>query len=320
MNRNEQVTRTFIAARMADRGMRLDRFLQAALAPLSRKQVKRLIDAGHVRLAGKPVRRAGRLIAGDEVFSVAGVPGPVVPEGLSSSRVLYEDAHLVVLDKPAGLRMHAVEAGDRQHLVAYLEQALGPDPVHVVSRLDKETSGVVVVARTSQAAEALTESFRHHSVSKVYRAVVHGCPSRREGTIDAPIGPVGQGRYGIRSRGRSARTSYRVVRCMQNGAGENGTAQARSRKGEVVIAGEDFAVVELEPETGRTHQLRVHLAGIGHPIVGDLWYGGRRVPGVLRTLLHAESLEIPHPATGERMAFTAPLPEDMAPWVRVAGS
>ncbi len=284
--------RTHIAARMEDRGMRLDRFLQAALASMSRKQVKRLIESGHVRLAGRTVRRADRMIAGDECFLVSGVPGPTPPGTLAASRVVYQDDDLLVVDKPAGLRTHAVDGEDREHLVGYVEQFLGGGPVHVVSRLDKETSGVVVFALRPEAAASLTEAFAKRQVGKVYRAVVHGCPVKDERTIDAPIGPVGGGRYGIRRLGRPARTRYRVLAC-----------------GRYETAGK-LAVLEVIPETGRTHQVRVHLAGMGHPILGDLTYGGRRVPGVVRTLLHAVSIEVPHPTGGRRMRFTAPIPEE----------
>ncbi len=280
--------RLLVAARPTDRGTRLDRFLQDALEPISRKQVKRLLDAGRVRMAGRPIHRAGRLLGGMEVFEVEGIPGSAEPSSISRSRILYLDDHIVAADKPAGLRTHAVEPGDRRNLVSYLEDLLEIAPLRVVSRLDKETSGVIVLALTAAAATALTDAFSSHAIEKTYRAVVHGLPPGGSGVIEAPIGPIGRGRFGITRRGRLARTRYQVS-----------------------VAGREMSVVTLFPETGRTHQLRVQMAALGTPIAGDLAYGGRRSPGVVRTLLHAESIELLHPNTGKPLSVRAPLPEDL---------
>ncbi len=284
-----------IATRPTDRGTRLDRFLQEALAPISRKRVKRILDDGRVRIEGRPARRAGLILTGVEMIEVQGIPNPEPPGRLTDAQLLHVDPTLVVVDKPAGLRMHAVDAEDSNHLVALVAQELqaregmeAPPALHIVSRLDKETSGVVVLARSQTAAAALTEAFTRRRVHKVYRAVVHGRPPRDQGLVSAPIGPVGRGRFAVTRLGKPAHTRYQVL-----------------------ATDETMTHLRLHPETGRPHQIRVHLATIGTPIVGDLFYGGRRVEGVLRALLHAQSISLPHPNTGETVTFSAPLPVDL---------
>jgi 23S rRNA pseudouridine1911/1915/1917 synthase len=245
------------------------------------------------------VLRAGNRVA---VELPAPAPLRVEPEPLSIA-ALFEDDHVLALDKPAGMVVHPAPGSRRGTLVAALAHRWGtsvgpgaPDRPGIVHRLDRDTSGAMLVARTAAALEGLARQFRERTVEKRYLAVVRGRLAAASGTIDRAIGrhPRERKRMSVRSRrGRSARTRFTVV--------------------------ERFAgatLVRLAPETGRTHQLRVHLAAIGHPIVGDRVYGRRRTrpaePGIdcARQALHAEEIRFVHPATGDRMTVRAPLPRD----------
>jgi 23S rRNA pseudouridine1911/1915/1917 synthase len=296
-------------------GMRLDRFLSTAPGVGTRSQAKLLIDAGCVRVDGAARRNARPLRAGARVEVELRVAEPlaVEPEALPL-RVLYEDEHLLAIDKPAGMVVHPAPGARRGTLVNALAHRLGalpgagaPERPGIVHRLDRDTSGVLLVARTVAALEALARQFRERTVEKRYLAVVRGTLTPATGRIDRPIGrhPRERKRMSVRSRrGRAAITRWAVVERLPGAT-----------------------VVRLAPETGRTHQLRVHLAAAGHPIVGDRVYGARRagrdaVPAFPRQALHAEEIGFTHPASGARLLVRAPLPpdiEDLIARLRQAG-
>ena len=285
---------------------RLDRAL-AALAGVPRAQAQRWIEAGAVRCNEAPVRASQRVALGDVV--AAEPPEPVAlaleAEAIPLS-VLFEDSALVVLDKPAGLVVHPAPGHATGTLVhallhhcrdlAGVGGALRPGIVH---RLDAGTSGVMVVAKSDVAHQALSLQFRDHSIERVYHAFVRGAPAAADGRVERAIGrhPRERKRMSVAARvGRDARTAWRVV---------------------VRYAKAGAARLEVRPETGRTHQIRVHLASEGLPILGDPVYGRARAglpPGVVleRPALHAARLGFTHPGTGERLAFEAPLPADLS--------
>ena len=299
-------------------GERLDRHLAAHL-DLSRSRAQRWIDEGRVRVDGRAAKASHPLAAGDTVEADIPPPRPddrVEPEA-GDLAVLHADDHLLVLDKPAGLTVHpgaGRATGTLVHrlLHAYPELAGigGPGRPGIVHRLDKDTSGVMVVARTEPAHRALVRAFAARRVEKRYLAIVHGHPDA-EGSVDAPIGrhPHERKRMTVRPDGRPARTAWRRL----------ATAPGA-------------ALLELTIETGRTHQIRVHLKHARHPLVGDPVYGearwrslpGSRAQAALRDFprpaLHAWRLAFPHPATGEAVAFEAPVPGDLRGlWEAVGG-
>jgi 23S rRNA pseudouridine1911/1915/1917 synthase len=284
---------------------RLDRYLAAQGAWGSRSQVQRLIAEGAVRVDGQAVK-AGTVLRSGQTIDVQSSPSPGVPAGVEAEAialaVLHEDEWLLVIDKPAGLVVHPAPGHWRGTLVsALLHHWRGPrpglDPLRpgIVHRLDKDTSGVLIIAKDAATLAALGAQFRRREIEKQYLAFVWGRVRIQRGTISEPIGrnPVHRMRMAVRRGGREALTAYEVV----------------ERFGEVTL-------VRLFPKTGRTHQIRVHLAAIGHPIVGDAIYGrsrGRSGRVLLsRQALHAERITFTHPHTGARVAFTAPLPADLA--------
>jgi 23S rRNA pseudouridine1911/1915/1917 synthase len=302
----------------ADAGERLDRHVAARLdAP--RNQVQRWIRDGHVRIDGKEARPSHSIVEGERIDCAPPAPRDdrVAPEE-GDLRILHEDADLVVLDKPAGLTVHpgaGRATGTLAHrlLARYPEMAGvgGPGRPGIVHRLDQGTSGVLVVARTSAAYHRLTRAFAAREVDKRYLAVVYGEPRPVQGTIDAPIGrhAVRRKEMTVRADGRPSRTGYRTL---------------------AVRAG--ISLVELDLATGRTHQIRVHLKHLGHPLVGDAVYGEARWKGLpkpvqaglrdfSRPALHAWRLALKHPADGRPLAFEAPVPEDLRElWEGVTGS
>jgi 23S rRNA pseudouridine1911/1915/1917 synthase len=287
---------------VADRaGERLDVFVARRVPALTRSQARRLIDEGLVTVDGRLPAKAGLgLEAGQQVQVTVPPPGPstVEPEAIPL-RIVYEDGDLLVVDKPAGMTVHPAPG----HAAGTLVNAVlahcrdlsgigGEKRPGIVHRLDKDTSGLVIVAKRDAAHVSLARQLKERKVEKTYLALVEGRPRATEGVIDAPIGrhPRDPKKMAVvpASRGRAARTRYRVLR----------EVDGRS-------------LLEVRPETGRTHQIRVHLASIGHPVAGDPVYGRRALPGLERQFLHAQRLAFGHPRTGERLELEAPLPDDL---------
>jgi 23S rRNA pseudouridine1911/1915/1917 synthase len=282
-------------------GSRLDLALASA-SGVSRAQVRRWIEAGHVRINSRAGRPAQRVRIGDRLD--ADPPQPIAPAALPEPipiHVMYEDADVIVVDKPAGLVVHPAPGHPRGTLVnallhhcrdlAGVGGILRPGIVH---RLDRGTSGVMVIAKRDDAHHALAGQFHEHTVERSYEALVRGVPGADSGRIDRPIGrhPRDRKRMSVRTRsGREAHTAWRVHERFPR----SGTS-----------------LLTVRPETGRTHQIRVHLACAGLPIAGDSVYGrGSRCRlGLDRPALHAAVLGFDHPRSGERLRFEAPLPGD----------
>ncbi len=302
-------------ALVVDRGggrMRLDLFLARRLTGESRAAIQRLILAGRVSLEGRVLKPSTRLSPGDRIL--VSLPGPV-PSDLTPERIpvtiLFEDSDLLVALKPAGMVVHpgaGVRSGTLVHALLGREGSLsamgGTERPGIVHRLDRETSGVLVVARNDRTHRALSSQFAARTVGKIYHALVWGHPDPPVGRIDAPVGrhPVARTRMAVRrSGGRPAVTEYRVLEALG-----------------------PLSFLEVRTLTGRTHQIRVHLRHRGHPIVGDSRYGGAGFTSVrspaLRSILqafgrlalHATALEFSHPASGERLRFQAALPDDFS--------
>jgi len=287
--------RLTLAVGPADARERIDRFI-AARGGISRGEARRALDAGGVFLDGHRCKVAGRLLhPGQKVIVNLAEGGraaaPATP--LDRARLLYADGEIAAVDKPAGIPAQATLTSDAGTLPRLVEALLGA-PVTLVHRLDRETSGVTVFARTRDAAAALAEAFRAGTPEKTYLALCARAPEPPEGRIAAPLGkdPARAGLRRVDPEGDPAATNYRTLR-----------------------AGPLGALLEARPETGRTHQIRVHLAHLGAPLVGDARYGGPRRIGEIaipRVMLHARRLALVHPATGAPLAFEAPVPEDFA--------
>ena len=283
----------------ADRSSeRLDLFVTRRLQELTRSRVRRLIDQGLVTVDGQPAAKAGlRLNAGQRVRVTLPPPEPseLEPEAIPL-RIVYEDEDLLVVDKPAGMAVHP-SPGHSRHTLVHAVLAHCPDlsgiggvlRPGIVHRLDKDTSGLIIVAKHDAAHLSLARQLKERKVEKTYVALVEGRVRPQQGVIDAPIGrhPRHRKRMAVVENGRDARTRYRVLR----------EVDGRS-------------LVEVQPKTGRTHQIRVHLASIGHPVVGDTLYG-KRSDVFPRQFLHAQRLAFRHPRSGERMELEAPLAEDL---------
>ncbi|WP_038033922.1 RluA family pseudouridine synthase [Thermopetrobacter sp. TC1] len=308
-------------------GERLDRFLAQALTDVSRSRIKSLIAEGRVKVNDSAMRKAARKLAADDVIRVEiPRPRPATPqaEALPLS-IVYEDEHLLVVDKPAGMVVHPAPGHESGTLVNALlhhcgESLSGIGGVKrpgIVHRLDRDTSGLIVMAKTDAAHAGLAEQFAAHGgdgrLHRRYRALIWGVPRLVQGTVTAPIGrhPVDRLRMAVvdESRGRAAVTHYRVLEAFHDAKGRPCAA-----------------FVECALETGRTHQIRVHMAHIGHPVMGDPLYArgfaasARRLDDAAqealqalgRQALHAAELGFVHPITGESMRFSSLLPEDMA--------
>ncbi len=288
----------------SEAGDRLDQAL-AALAGTSRSQARRWIDEGRVRVGGAPGRASQRVAAGDLVLAEPPepLPSPLVPEPIALA-ILHEDADLIVVDKPAGLVVHPAPGHPGGTLVnallhhcADLSGVGGVLRPGIVHRLDRGTSGVLVAAKHDAAHRALARQFQEHSVEREYRALVRGLPAGEAGRVDRPLGrhPRDRKRISVAARGpvREAHTAWRVLRR---------------------FPASHCTLVAVLPETGRTHQIRVHLASAGLPVLGDPVYGraARAAGGLERPALHAARLGFAHPRSSARMRFEAPLPADLA--------
>ncbi len=297
-----------LTARAANR---LDKALASLLPDLSRSAAQRLIDAGAVRVNGV-VRESRHMVQAGDTLEVtlfdAPKSGPPQPEAIALD-VLYEDDALLVINKPAGLVAHPGAGNDTGTLV---NAVLNHDPgiaeigdearPGIVHRLDKETSGVMLIARTAAAYAHLQGQFKARTIHKTYIALCIGDVQPPRGVIDRPIGrdPANRQRMAVVKGGRQATTEFVVTeRLSQDGA--------------------RYTLLRAMPRTGRTHQIRVHLASLGHPIAGDLLYGAKRDAFSKRIAprhcLHASELRLIMPATGEERAFYAPLPPDMRGWI-----
>ncbi len=277
-------------------GLRLDRYLALALPQFSRSRLQALIRAGDVLLRGKPVRIRESVRTGD----IVRVTVPPLHEIDAQAEdipleILFEDDDLLVLNKPAGLVVHP-GAGNQTHTLvnALLHHCTnlsgigGKQRPGIVHRLDKETSGCLVVAKNDGAHQQLARQFAEREVEKIYLALAAGLFKRRRGTIDAAIGrhPVERKKMRVDlRRGRAAKTEYRVLQ-----------------------SGDGVSLVECALHSGRTHQIRVHLRHLGHPIIGDALYGKKA--GAPRQMLHAWKLGFTHPCTQRRLFLEAPIPED----------
>jgi 23S rRNA pseudouridine1911/1915/1917 synthase len=296
----------------ADAGQRLDVWLSRRMPELSRARVQALLEGGFASLDGAPARPSVRVRAG-QIASVS-IPPPVaaapLPEAIPLT-ILYQDDRLAVVDKPAGLVVHPGAGRPSGTLVNALlgcmEGLSGIGGVlrpGIVHRLDRGTSGLLVVAKDDETHRSLARQFAAREVEKDYLAIVHGVPKRASGTIEAAIGRDATHRKRMSTRaarGRPARSAYDVVEALDGAA-----------------------VLRVRIHTGRTHQIRVHLASIGHPVAGDATYGGRRAPAcrslraraaiesLSRPALHAHRLAFRHPSTGEWLRVESPLPADLA--------
>lgn len=286
-------------------GERLDRVV-AMLCDVTRTVASDLVDAGEVRVDGDAVTRRSTRVRHDQVVSLM-VPEPtpdfvVEADGAVEFSVVHEDDDVLVIDKPADLVVHPGAGNPTGTLVHGLLsrypdlEEIGGDPIRpgIVHRLDRDTSGLMVVARTQRAHEELTEALRARLVSRRYRTLVWGHVEEPHGRVDAPIArsPREPTRMAVVVGGKEARTEYEVV-----------------RRFELPVP---CTELRCRLETGRTHQIRVHLQAIGHPVVGDTRYGGARQSlSVPRQFLHAEHLGFSHPRSGDALAFDSPLPTDL---------
>jgi 23S rRNA pseudouridine1911/1915/1917 synthase len=291
----------------AEAGQRLDQFLRRELPEHSRAFLQKLIEQGDVRVNGRAAKASYKVRAGDDVSVTVPPPRPLEaqPEDIPLD-ILFEDDDLIVVNKPAGLVVHPA-AGNQEHtlvnaLLHHCQGKLagigGVERPGIVHRLDKGTSGCIVVAKTEFAHQALVAQFKSRGVKKIYRAICWGRFNRPSGRIETVIGRSNRDRKKMSARvarGRNAVTDYKVLKQLA-----------------------DFALVELHIHTGRTHQIRVHMAHIGHPVVGDTTYGHKsgignpksKIP-VARPLLHAYKLGFTHPRSQQFVEFTAPVPEEM---------
>lgn len=279
--------------------MRVDRFLSGQCEDLSRSYLQKLVKDGAVRVGGKVVKSNYKTAAGDVVMlDVPEAAEPkIAPEAMELD-ILYEDADIILVNKPKGMVVHPAPGHDSgtlvngllQHCKGDLSGINGVMRPGIVHRIDMDTTGVLIACKNDMAHSSVAEQLKEHTITRRYYAVVHGTMKEDEGVVNAPIGrhPVDRKKMSINEKnGREAVTHYRVLE--------------RFRQ---------FTFVECQLETGRTHQIRVHMASIGHPLLGDMVYGPSKCPYKLQgQTLHAGVLGIIHPRTGIYMEFSAPLPE-----------
>jgi 23S rRNA pseudouridine1911/1915/1917 synthase len=315
-----------------EEGKRIDLYLAEKLS-ITRTKVKGMIEEGLVRVEGRPLKPSSKLKKGMQLEGEIPeeMPLTLTPEAIPLD-ILYEDQHILAVNKPDNMVVHP-SFGHREGtlvnaILAYLQGERDEDPVlhpvhperrlapskaedvgrgawntergtwprpGIVHRLDKGTTGVILIAKDTRTQEQLSSLFKERSVRKTYRALVEGVMGKDEGVIEGSIGrhPVERKKMAVvKDRGREATTGYKVIKR---------------------IAG--FTYVEAYPKTGRTHQIRVHLAHIGHPVVGDEAYGKKARKSAARPLLHAYGIVFPHPVTGLPVTISAPVPEDMEDFI-----
>ena len=280
-------------------GERLDKVVPNHIPDLSRAVTQRLIKAGEVTVNGRPSKPGYRVQVGDEVMVQVPVefPEPVLPESIPLD-IRYEDEYLLAVNKPAGMVVHPAighPAGTLVNAVlAHCPQVAevgGPERAGIVHRLDKDTSGLILIAKDEATQVALQRQFKRRQVAKTYVALVDGLVYPREGVIEVPVGrdKRHRKRMAVVRSGRPAQTMYRVVEYFS-----------------------DNTLLEVRPHTGRTHQIRVHLSWMGYPIVGDVVYGPRRQRQLTdRHFLHAAQLRFAHPGFGQDIEIKAPLPPEL---------
>ena len=291
---------TELLAEIEDEETRLDSFLAGRLPELSRSRVQTLIEQGCVTLEGKPLRKNYRVGAGD-LFSVEvpdAKPLDIRPENIPLD-IVYEDSDLIVLNKPKGLVVHPApghESGTLVNALLYhcgdtLSGIGGVTRPGIVHRLDMDTSGLMLCAKNDKAHQHLSAQLSDRSLSRVYEAILRGTPKEQKGIVDAPIGrhPTDRKKMAVtQSHSRKAVTHYRVLEPLSG-----------------------YSYVQCKLETGRTHQIRVHMAYLGHPVAGDMVYGGgKNELGLLSQCLHARYIQFIHPSTGEKMQFGSELPAE----------
>ena len=308
---SEQAETISFQTSKVDAGKRLDSLLAEKIDGWSRSRLKRLIDDEDVLVNEKPVKSSYKLRESDEIeVELTEVPAAKFEPENIPLEIVYEDEYLAVINKPAGMVVHpgaGVQSGTLANAIAYHfvqppAHSGGSDRIGIVHRLDKDTSGLIVVAKTDKVHEALSEQFRERQVYKSYVALVHGSPDQNMGTIQAPIARNKHNRLRMKvaAHGRSALSLWKV----------------RKRYAK-------FTLLDVEIKTGRTHQIRVHMAYINHPIVGDEIYNEGRdktvadinvrntIKSLDRFFLHAERLAFAHPKTGERLEFRQELPSEL---------
>lgn len=282
----------------ADAGQRMDKFVSEKIPELTRSKVQKLIVAGKITRAGRPADKKDLLAPGDKITVLAPEMEPAIATGEAIPiDIVYEDDDLLVINKPQGMVVHPGAGnlhGTLANAVVYhcqgkLSSIGGPVRPGIVHRLDKDTSGLIVVAKNDQAHLGLAEQIKEHRVSRIYEAILIGTPRELQGVVDAPIGrhPTKRRQMAITDKnGKNARTHYRVLASYPG-----------------------FSYVTCELETGRTHQIRVHMASLGHPVLGDTLYGpAKQKFGLDKQCLNARQISFTHPRSGEKMCFTIETP------------
>ncbi len=280
-------------------GERIDKYLSEQLEDMTRSHIQKLIKENMVRVNGMTVKSNFKLSASDQIeVEIPELKEPdILPENIPLD-ILYEDQDILVVNKPKGMVVHPAPGhytGTLVNAIMYhckdnLSGINGVMRPGIVHRIDMDTTGSLLICKNDRAHQALAEQLKEHSITRKYHAIVHGRLKENEGTIDKPIGrhPIDRKKMSVHcTNGREAVTHYRVLKRFQQ-----------------------FTYIECQLETGRTHQIRVHMSSIGHPILGDQVYGPAKCPYKLQgQTLHAKVLGITHPTTGEYMEFDAPLPD-----------
>ena len=286
-------------------GQRADQFLAQSLDNLTRSAAQKLLEGGHVLREGKALKKNDRLNLGDELAVLIPDPAPVeiLPQDISLD-IVYEDGDVIVVNKPVGMVVHPAPGHPdgtlvnalMHHCGASLSGINGELRPGIVHRIDRDTSGLIIAAKNDAAHQCLAAQLQDHTLARVYRCIVVGNLREDAGTVDAPIGrhPVDRKKMAVVANGRPAVTHWRVLERLRG-----------------------CTYVECRLETGRTHQIRVHMAHLGHPILGDTVYGAKKpVPGLQGQCLHAVGLRFRHPRTGELVELSCGLPEEFEAQLR----